>query len=94
MPGRHRADIFHAFTIRGMEILLYIFCGLFIVFALGMVFAYTRQRHIGLLFMAAAYAGGAGVAIALGQGWPLLAGIGLAWVIKLIGLDPEAKDGK
>jgi hypothetical protein len=75
-----------------MEILLYIFCGLFILFALGMVFAYTRRRHVGLLLMAAAYAGGAGVAIALVKGWPLLVGIGLAWVIKLMGLDPEAKE--
>lgn len=74
-----------------MEILLYIFSGLFILFALGMVFAYTRQRHVGLLLMAVSYAGGAGAAIALVQGWPLLVGIGLAWVIKLIGLDPEAK---
>lgn len=73
-----------------MTILLYIFSGLFILFAAGILFAYTRKPHPGLLLMAAAYGGSAGAAIALVEGWPLLVGIGLAWVVKLIGLDPDS----
>lgn len=74
-----------------MEIFLYIFSALFILFALGILFAYTRKPHPGLLLMAAAYGGGAGAAIALVEGWPLLAGIGVAWVVKMIGLDPDSR---
>ncbi len=75
-----------------VQIILYLFSGLFIVLALGLAFSYLRRRHRGLLLMAAAYGGAAGAAIALNQGWPLLAGLVVAWLIRLAGLDPDVTE--
>ena len=39
--------------------------------------------------MGAEYAASAGAAIALTEGWPLLAGFAVAWGVRLMGLDPD-----
>ncbi|HEV7799987.1 MAG TPA: hypothetical protein VGP15_02820 [Burkholderiales bacterium] len=72
-----------------MDIFLYVFAGLFMLLAVGMVFTYTRKRHHGLLLMAAAYGGSAGAALALMEAWPLLAGLAVAWLVRMAGLDPD-----
>ena len=72
-----------------MDIGVYAFSALFICLAFGLVFTYWRRRETGFLFMATAYGASAGAAIALAEGWPLLAGFAVAWVVRLMGFDPD-----
>ena len=72
-----------------MHILIYIFAALFIALGLGVLFAYYRTRQTGLLFMALAYGAAAGAALARMEGWPLLVGFVVAWLVRFAGLDPE-----
>ena len=74
-----------------MQILLYIFCGLFLFLAAGLVLSYVQKRQPGFLLMALAYGASAGAAIALGEGWPLLAGFAAVWIFRIAGLDPDVK---
>ena len=72
-----------------MHILVYIGAVLFIALTLGLLFAYYRNRQIGLLFMALAYGGAAGAALARMEWWPLVAGLVIAWLVRFAGLDPD-----
>jgi len=74
----------------GVHIVVYIVAGLFFALALGLVFSWYRERHTGSLFMAMAYAGGAGAALARMEWWPLAAGLIVAWAVRVAGLDPGA----
>lgn len=58
--------------------------------ALGLCFAYYRERHSGLLVMALTY--GIAAALALGHmhWWPLALGYALVWLLRFMGLDPSA----
>ena len=76
-----------------VSIVIYIVAALFIVLAVGLVFAYVRERQPGTLLMAVIYATAAGMAVALAAWVPLVAGFVLAWVIKLMGLEPPPRDG-
>jgi len=67
---------------------IYIVSGLFIVLALGLAFAYYRTKHYGLIVMAFAYGASAGLALSIMHWWPLVAGLVLAWLLRLLGLDP------
>jgi hypothetical protein len=73
-----------------MDVFVYVASAFFVLFALGIVFAWTRQRHFGLLLIAGCYGAAAGAAIALMEAWPLLAGFAAAWAVRLMGLDPDA----
>lgn len=78
-----------------MNIVIYIFSGLFIVLTAALLFAYYRTRQPGLVLMASTYGSAAALALVNMQWWPLLAGFALAWVLRLMGLDsvPEAGPG-
>jgi hypothetical protein len=73
-----------------VHIVVYIVAALYLVLAAGLAFAYYRERHTGTLFMAMAYAGAAGAALARMEWWPLVAGFVIAWLIRFVGLDPGA----
>jgi hypothetical protein len=75
-----------------VHILVYIVSTLFILLAAGLLFAYIRERHPGTLLMAVAYGTSAYVALALMTWWPLVVGFVLAWVFRLIGLEPGSRD--
>jgi hypothetical protein len=77
-----------------MIYVIYGLAGLFMLFALAMLFAFYRERHLGVLLMAVAYGVSGGLAIALGHWWPLVAGFVVAWLLRLLGLEPggEARD--
>ena len=75
-----------------MHILVYIVSTLFILLAAGLLFAYIRERQPGTLLMAVAYGTSAYAAIALMAWWPLAAGFIIAWVFRLIGLEPGSRD--
>jgi hypothetical protein len=68
---------------------VYIFAGLFIILALGLLFAYYRGRHPGTLLMGVTYAASAAAALVYTSWWPLILGFALVWVFKLMGLEPN-----
>lgn len=76
-----------------MEYVVYIVSGIFILLALALVFAYYRMRHAGLLLMSSTYASAAVLAFMLMHWWPLAAGFALAWVLRLMGMDPRPDSG-
>jgi hypothetical protein len=71
-----------------MAILIYIFAGLFFVLALLLLFAYYRTRHPGLVLMASCYGTGAVLSVMLMHWWPLVVAFVLAWIMRMMGLDP------
>ncbi len=72
-----------------MAILIYAFSAVFIFLALVMLFAYHRTRQPGLFLLAFTYGASAVLALMLMQAWPLLAGFLFAWVLRLMGVEPE-----
>ncbi len=72
-----------------MNIVIYICSGLFILFSLALMFAYYRTRQSGLALMSSVYGTTAILALMLMHWWPLVAGFALAWVLRLLGLDPR-----
>jgi len=77
-----------------MVYVIYFFAGAFVVLSATMFFAYYRSRHFGLFIMALTYATSGLLAAALPHWWPLLTGFVLAWLLRLVGLEPriEARD--
>ena len=73
-----------------MEYIVYVFGVCFFFLALALLFAYHRTKHYGLFLIGITYAASAGLAFALMHWWPLAAGFILAWVLRLLGLDPDA----
>ena len=71
-----------------MNIVVYVFSGLFVVLTLALLFAYWRTRQPGLVLMATTYGASAALALMFMEWWPLVAGFALAWVLRLMGLDP------
>lgn len=74
-----------------MVYVIYAFAGLFIVLCLAMLFVFYRSRHVGSFIMGIAYGTAGLVAIQLSHWWPLVAGFVLVWMLKLLGLEPEAE---
>jgi len=71
-----------------MSIVLYIFAGLFIIFALFQLISFLGSRHFGLLIAAAVFGISGFLAMNMLSFWPLIIGFGLGWVLRMIGLDP------
>ena len=74
-----------------MTILLHIAQGLFALMSLGLFFGFTGSKQIGLILAAISFGGAAYASFALGAWWPLLVGFALAWVLRLLGFDPNPK---
>lgn len=73
-----------------MQFVLYAVAGLFVALSFFMLFAFYRTQHAGLLLMSAAYGVSGMVAGYFQLWWPLLAGFAVVWIIRFIGLDPDA----
>lgn len=73
---------------RHVNIVIYLFAGIFILLSVALVFAWYRARHPGLILMSSTYGSAAVLALMLMEWWPLVAGFALAWVLRLMGLDP------
>jgi hypothetical protein len=71
-----------------MEIFIYVFAGLFLVLALMMLFAYYRTRHPGLVLLASTYGTASVLSVMFMHWWPLVAGFVLAWLLRMMGMDP------
>jgi hypothetical protein len=76
-----------------MDIVIYIFSGFFIVLTLALLFGYYRTRQPGLVLISTTYGSAAALALMFMEWWPLVAGFALAWVLRLMGLDP-GQDGE
>lgn len=82
-----------------MDIVIYVFSGFFVLLTFALGFAYWRTRQPGLVLMATTYGSSALLAIMFMEWWPLFAGFALAWILRLMGLDPipdrfKGKEGK
>lgn len=71
-----------------MEIVIYVVAGLFLLLALGLLFGYYRTRHPGLVLMASCYGTASVLSVMFMHWWPLVAGFVLAWLLRMMGLDP------
>jgi hypothetical protein len=72
-----------------VHVVIYVFAALFIALALGLFLAYYQTRHPGTLLMGVTYFASAGAAIGYARWWPLVVGLILTWVIRLMGLEPK-----
>ena len=72
-----------------LNVIIYLVAAIFVALALGLLFAYYRMRHPGTLLMGVTYLASAGAAIGYMQWWPLVVGLVLTWVIRLMGLEPR-----
>jgi hypothetical protein len=72
-----------------MLLLLHILDALFVLLSFLMLFIYRRTRHRGLLIMSMFYGMGGMLSGYLNSWWPLAAGFVLAWLVRLMGLDPD-----
>lgn len=73
-----------------MTFVIYAVAALFAVMAFALLFAYGRTHHSGLFILGLTYGGAAVLALMKMHWWPLVAGFALAWVFRLLGLDPGA----
>lgn len=74
-----------------MVYVIYFFAALFVVLAGGMFFAYYRSRHFGLFIMGITYAASGLLAFMIPHWWPLVTGFVLAWVLRMLGLEPKVE---
>jgi hypothetical protein len=72
-----------------LSVIIYLVAAIFVALALGLLFAYYRMRHPGTLLMGVTYLASAGAAIGYMRWWPLVVGLVLTWVIRLMGLEPR-----
>jgi hypothetical protein len=71
--------------------LVYCFAVLFGAMGLMLFFAFSRNRQKGLLLLGCTYFVAALAAVLLTAWWPLVAGFALAWILRAMGLEPEAE---
>ena len=71
---------------------VYCFAGLFASMALALFFAFSRNKHYGLLLLGCTYLSGAVLAVVLTEWWPLLAGFAITWALRAMGMEPDAED--
>ena len=74
-----------------MVYVIYFFASAFIVLAAGMFFAYYRSRHFGLFIMGLTYAASGLLSFAISHWWPLVTGFVLAWMLRMVGLEPKVE---
>ena len=74
--------------------LVYCFGALFASLGAALIFAYSRNKHPGLLLLGIIYFIAALAAVLLEHWWPLVAGFGVLWVLRGMGMEPEAEQSK
>jgi len=74
-----------------MVYVLYALSAIFILLSFFMLAAYSRTRHKGLLIMSICYGAGGLASGYLLSWWPLMAGFAAAWVVRVLGLDPDTQ---
>jgi hypothetical protein len=74
-----------------MIYVIYFFAAGFIVLAGMMFFACYRHRHFGLFLMALSYFASGLLAMMQRHWWPLVIGFVLAWVLRMLGMEPKVE---
>ena len=78
-----------------MTWVVYSFAALFASLGAALVFAYSRNnarnKHHGLLLMGLVYFISALASVVLEHWWPLVAGFGILWVLRAMGMEPAAE---
>ena len=77
-----------------MVILIYAFSTIFIFLAMVLLFTYHRTRHHGIFLLAVTYGFSAVLALVLLKAWPLLVGFVFAWLLRLMGMEPDSRNDK
>jgi hypothetical protein len=72
-----------------MIYVIYGFGGLFVLLSLVMLYVFYREQHFGTFLMAIAYGLSGLLAISLPDWWPLAVGFVMAWMLRLMGLEPS-----
>jgi hypothetical protein len=72
-----------------MTIILHLAQGLFALMAAGLFLGFIQSKHIGLFLATFVFGGGAYASFAMDAWWPLLAAFAGAWVLRLLGFDPN-----
>ncbi len=72
-----------------MALILNIFQIAFVFLFFGLVFSYAKSKHIGILLAALTFGAAALTSNLLDSWCPLGIGFGIAWAIRLTGLDPS-----
>ena len=72
-----------------LVILLYFVASAFIVLGFMMLYVYRRTHYPALLLLSFVYSGSGLVAGYTMQWWPLIAGVVVAWLLKLAGYDVD-----
>ena len=67
---------------------VYCFAALFVSMGLVIFFAFSRNKHYGMLLLGCTYVSAAIAAVVLMHWWPLVAGFSIAWVLRAMGMDP------
>jgi hypothetical protein len=75
-----------------VAVLLHIVQGLFALMAFGLFCGFASAKHVGLLLAGLAYGGAAAASLYLTAWWPLVVGFVLAWILRMVGLDPSPGD--
>ena len=74
-----------------MVYVIYGFAGLYLVLFATMMFVYYRDRHLGMFIMGVTYGASGLTAISIPHWWPLIMGFALVWLLRLMGLEPQAE---
>lgn len=74
-----------------MAIVIYILAAVSILLAIGGLSAYLQTKHRGLLLSSIISIGFSVLAIVLVHWWPLVVGFTANWVLRLLGMDPDAR---
>ena len=77
-----------------MTWVVYSFAALFASLGAALGFAYTRNKHPGLLLMGIIYFVSALAAVVLSHWWPLVAGFVVLWVLRAMGMEPPTEGAR
>ena len=71
-----------------MIYVIYFFGVFFILLSIPMLYVFYREKHFGIFLMGIIYSFSGLMAISLPHWWPLLVGFVMAWLLRLMGLEP------
>ena len=74
-----------------MIYVIYFLAAGFIVLSALMFFACYRHRHFGLFLMALSYFASGLLAMMQRHWWPLVIGFVLAWMMRMLGMEPKVE---
>ena len=74
-----------------MIYVIYAFAAVFLLLCVTMIYVYFRERHVGMFLMGVTYGTAGLLAITQSHWWPLVVGFVLAWLLRMLGLEPSVE---